>query len=34
MEIAIGIFFIAILAGAGLLASVIALFWILKKRKR
>ena len=34
MEIAIVVFFIAIFAGAGLLVLLIALYWLLKGRKR
>ena len=33
MEIAIGIVFLAVLAGAGTIALFIAVYWLLKKRK-
>lgn len=34
MEIAIGVFFLAILAGAGFLAVLIILYRVLKKKRR
>lgn len=34
MEIAVGIVFLAILAGVGTIALFIAVYWLLKKRKR
>ena len=34
MELAAALLFIAVLAGAGLIALLIALYWLLKRRRR